>query len=134
MFPIFCAALATAVVAYIIPLATVNTAGRYVAMMLMPSVVGKLFCPFDLVSFFRKASTKLSAAIPQIMIYKTMNLHMARPYPKRAAGVAMINSIGGISNIWASYLYYDSPRYTAAFAGGKIIPLLIQSLNFRALL
>ncbi|KAH8180277.1 major facilitator superfamily protein [Sarocladium implicatum] len=95
ILPIFCAALATAVVAYIIPLATVNTAGRYVAMMLMPSVV----------------------AIPQIMIYKTMNLHMARPYPKRAAGVAMINSIGGISNIWASYLYYDSPRYTAAFAG-----------------
>ena len=68
------------------------------------------------------------------MIYKTMNLHMARPYPKRAAGVAMINSIGGISNIWASYLYYDSPRYTAAFAGGKTIPLLIQSLNVRALL
>jgi hypothetical protein len=53
------------------------------------------------------------------MIYKTMNLHMARPYPKRAAGVAMINSIGGLSNIWASYLYYDAPRYVAAFGGGK---------------
>ena len=100
MFPILCGAFAVAVVAYIIPLSTINTAARYVAMMLMPSVI----------------------AIPQIMIYKTMNLHMARPYPKRAAGVAMINSIGGLSNVWASYLYYDSPRYTAAFAGGKSSP------------
>lgn len=49
------------------------------------------------------------------MIYKTLNLHMARPYPKRAAGTAMINSIGGLSNIWASYLYYGPPRYYAAF-------------------
>lgn len=49
------------------------------------------------------------------MLYKTLNLHIARPYPKRAAGVAMINAIGGISNIWGSYLYYDSPRYYAAF-------------------
>lgn len=50
------------------------------------------------------------------MIYKTVNIHMARPYPKRAAGVAMANAIGGISNIWGSYLYYDEPRYTTAFA------------------
>lgn len=49
------------------------------------------------------------------MIYKTMNVHMARPYPKRAAGVAMINAIGGISNVWASYLYFDAPHYYAAF-------------------
>ena len=70
-----------------------------------------------------------SLAIPQIMIYKTMNLHMARPYPKRAAGVAMINSIGGISNIWASYLYYDSPRYIAAFAGGKFPKYLLSSVH-----
>ena len=40
---------------------------------------------------------------------------MARPYPKRAAGVAMINAIGGLSNLWASYLYYDGPWYYAAF-------------------
>jgi hypothetical protein len=53
------------------------------------------------------------------MLYKTLNLHMARPYPKRAAGVAMINAIGGLSNIWASYLYYDAPKYQAAFACGK---------------
>jgi hypothetical protein len=49
------------------------------------------------------------------MMYKTVNLHMARPYPKRAAGVAMINAIGGLSNLWASYLYYNAPYYQTAF-------------------
>ncbi len=53
------------------------------------------------------------------MLYKTLNIHMARPYPKRAAGVAMINSIGGLSNLWASYLYYGPPRYYAAFGVSK---------------
>lgn len=101
MYVIICGALAVACVAYIIPLATLSIPARYFAIMLMPSVV----------------------ACPQVMIYKTMNLHMARPYPKRAAGVAMINSIGGISNIWASYLYYDSPKYVAAFSGSKFYPL-----------
>ena len=57
------------------------------------------------------------------MIYKTMNLHMARPYPKRAAGVAMINALGGLSNIWASYLYYNPPRYFVAFGVCKSNPL-----------
>ena len=68
---------------------------------------------------------------PQIMLYKTLNLHMARPYQKRAAGVAMLNGIGGLSNIWSSYLWYDAPRYYAAFGCRKcstpsdyLLPLL----------
>jgi hypothetical protein len=56
---------------------------------------------------------------PQIMLYKTLNLHMARPFSKRSVGTAMINSIGGLSNIWASYLYFGPPQYTAAFACGE---------------
>lgn len=75
-------------------MATLKLGARYFAMMLMPCVV----------------------AGSQIMLYKTLNIHMARPYPKRAAGVAMINAIGGLSNVWASSLYYDSPHYYAAFA------------------
>lgn len=59
------------------------------------------------------------------MLYKTLNLHMARPYPKRAAGVAMINAIGGLSNVWASYLYYAPPHYYAAFGGGKLFSKII---------
>lgn len=53
------------------------------------------------------------------MLYKTLNIHMARPYPKRAAGVAMMNSIGGLSNIWTSYLYYAPPQYYTAFGTRK---------------
>lgn len=93
MYYIIVSCLAVAVVAYTIAMATISTAPRYFAMMLLPSV----------------------CTGPQIMIYKTMNLHMARPYPKRAGGVAMINALGGLSNIWASYLYYNPPRYFVAF-------------------
>ncbi|KAK8123986.1 MFS general substrate transporter [Apiospora kogelbergensis] len=85
--------LGVGVIAFSISLATLNTGARYFAMMLMPTAV----------------------ALPQIMMYKTLNLHMARPYPKRSAGTAMINSLGGLSNIWASYLWYAPPHYNAAF-------------------
>ncbi|OAA63624.1 hypothetical protein SPI_03787 [Niveomyces insectorum RCEF 264] len=71
------------VVAYTTPLATLITGARYFAMMLMPSVCSG----------------------PQIMFYKTLHLHVARPFPKRAAGVAMINTISGLSNVWGGYLY-----------------------------
>ena len=89
--------LAVSIPAYVLAMATTDTAPRYVAMMLMPSVCSG----------------------PQIMLYKTLNLHMARPYPKRAAGTAMINAIGGLSNIWTAYLYYSAPRYYAAFGCRK---------------
>jgi hypothetical protein len=94
ILPIFLISLACAVLAYVICLASLALGARYFAMMLMPSVI----------------------ACPQALLFKTLNIHMARPYPKRAAGVAMINAIGGISNVWASYLYYDGPHYYAAFA------------------
>lgn len=93
IYPIIVGCLAIGVVVYSIALGTIQMGPRYFAMMLMPTV----------------------CTGPQIMIYKTMNVHMARPYPKRAAGVAMINAIGGISNVWASYLYFDAPHYYAAF-------------------
>ncbi|CAI6089327.1 unnamed protein product [Clonostachys chloroleuca] len=92
IYPVFVGLLSMACVAYIIPLATTSTAGRYVAMMLMPASTG-----------------------PQILLFKTLNLHMARPYPKRAAGVAMINALGGLANLWSSYLYYNPPAYYTAF-------------------
>ncbi|KAH8169822.1 major facilitator superfamily protein [Sarocladium implicatum] len=93
MYWIIMACLATSIPTYVLAMSTTQTAPRYVAMMLMPSVCSG----------------------PQIMLYKTLNVHMARPYPKRAAGVAMINAIGGLSNIWTAYLYYGAPRYYAAF-------------------
>ncbi|WWD06976.1 hypothetical protein V865_005073 [Kwoniella europaea PYCC6329] len=93
MYPIIMSCLGVAIIAYVLAIATLKVPARYVAMMLMPSVCSG----------------------PQIMLYKTLNVHMARPYPKRAAGVAMMNAIGGLSNVWTSYLYYDAPHYYAAF-------------------
>lgn len=97
ILPVHLFSLAIAVVAYVISICTLKLGGRYFAMMLMPCVV----------------------AGPQIFLYKTLNIHMARPYPKRAAGVAMINAIGGLSNVWTSYLYFSSPHYYAAFGTCK---------------
>lgn len=63
---------------------------------------------------------RTALAGPQILLFKTLNLHMARPYPKRAAGVAMINALGGLANLWSSYLYYNPPAYYTAFGTGRL--------------
>ena len=78
---------------YIIPMATTNTGARYLSMMILP----------------------FASVGPQILLYKTINLHLARPVSKRAAASALVNAIGGTSNIWASYLYYAPPHFFAAF-------------------
>lgn len=67
------------------------------------------------------------------MIYKTLNLHMARPYPKRSAGVAMVNALGGLSNLWASYLWYSPPHYYAAFGCREFSPRLSRAIKSRLL-
>jgi hypothetical protein len=54
-----------------------------------------------------------------------MNLHNARPHTKRAAGVALMNAIGGTSNIWASYCWKNPPRYFEGF-GTRKYPLSCQ--------
>ncbi|KAJ5715843.1 MFS transporter [Penicillium malachiteum] len=85
--------LTLGVVGFVVSLATTNLGARYFAIMLFPSAtIG-----------------------PQIPIYKTLNLHMARPYPKRAAGVALLNAIGGTSNVWGSYLWTEGPRFYPGF-------------------
>ncbi|OCF78874.1 hypothetical protein I204_00818 [Kwoniella mangroviensis CBS 8886] len=92
MYLIIMSCLGVAIIAYVLATATLKIPARYVAMVLMPS----LTCQYP--------------AGPQIMLYKTLNVHMARP-----AGVAMMNAIGGLSNVWTSYLYYDAPHYHATF-------------------
>ncbi|OIW25773.1 putative pantothenate transporter [Coniochaeta ligniaria NRRL 30616] len=78
---------------YIIPMATVNVGARYFSMMILP----------------------FASVGPQLLLYKAINLHLARPVSKRAAASALVNAIGGTSNIWASYLYYAPPHFFAAF-------------------
>ncbi|WVF70353.1 hypothetical protein IAT40_005143 [Kwoniella sp. CBS 6097] len=110
-FPIlFCLCLAS--ITYIISLATTNTAARYTAMIFMPS----------------------GSVGPQLLLYKTINHHMPRPVAKRAAAIAMMNAIGGTSNVWTSYLWYDGPRYFAAFgallASGFIFALTLTGYRW----
>lgn len=93
VYPIILVCIATAMSMYVIPMATTNVGARYLSMMILP----------------------FASVGPQILLFKTANLHLARPVAKRAAASALINSIGGTSNIWASYLYYAPPRFYAAF-------------------
>ncbi|KAF1948311.1 MFS general substrate transporter [Byssothecium circinans] len=92
-YPLILACIATSMAMYIIPMATLNVGARYFSMMILP----------------------FASVGPQLLLYKTINLHLARPVSKRAAASAMVNAIGGTSNIWASYLYYAPPQFFAAF-------------------
>ncbi|RDW65901.1 uncharacterized protein DSM5745_09640 [Aspergillus mulundensis] len=93
VYPLIMGCVGITVVMYIIPMATLNVGARYFSMMILP----------------------FASVGPQLLLYKTINLHLARPVSKRAAASALVNAIGGTSNIWASYLYYDEPRFLAAF-------------------
>ncbi|KAF4963185.1 hypothetical protein FSARC_8763 [Fusarium sarcochroum] len=86
-------ALAITAVANIIAVSTINTAARYVAMMLLPA------------SFYASAVVTLS----------WITGSLSQPTPKRAAAIGLINSICNTPNIWCSYLYFGPPRYLTAF-------------------
>lgn len=93
IYPLIMGCLAISVVMYIIPMTTLNVGARYFSMMILP----------------------FASVGPQLLMYKTINLHLARPVAKRAAASALVNALGGTSNIWASYLYYAPPQFFAAF-------------------
>ncbi|KAL4804947.1 major facilitator superfamily domain-containing protein [Aspergillus unguis] len=93
VYPLILLCVGITVVMYIIPMTTLNIGARYFAMMILP----------------------FASVGPQLLLYKTINLHLARPVSKRAAASALVNAIGGTANIWASYLYYAPPHFFAAF-------------------
>jgi MFS family permease len=93
VYPVILVCISIATTMYIIPMATSSVGARYFSFMILP----------------------FASVGPQILLYKTINLHLARPVAKRAAASALVNAIGGTSNIWASYLYYAPPRFYAAF-------------------
>lgn len=92
-YPIILGCIGIAMAMYIIPMVTLNIGARYFSMMILP----------------------FASVGPQLLLYKTINLHLARPVSKRAAASALVNAIGGTANIWASYLYYAPPQFFAAF-------------------
>ncbi|KIW04982.1 uncharacterized protein PV09_04144 [Verruconis gallopava] len=78
-----------AIVAFIIAAVTTATAPRYVAMMLMiPGIY----------TGYVVALAWISNSIP-------------RPPDKRAAALAGINAVSNAAQIYASFMYYDAPRY-----------------------
>lgn len=85
--------LSITVVAFVIAISTLNTAGRYVAIMLMPA------------SFYSAA----------IVILSWITGSINQPKVKRAAAIAAINAMSNTPNIWGSYLYFGAPRYLVAF-------------------
>lgn len=93
VYPIILICVAISVAMYIVPMSTLNVGARYFSMVILP----------------------FASVGPQLLLYKTINLHLARPVSKRAAASALVNAIGGTSNIWASYLYYAPPHFYAAF-------------------
>ncbi|KAK6221568.1 hypothetical protein LQW54_001340 [Pestalotiopsis sp. IQ-011] len=93
VYPLILMCLSISIVMYIIPMSTTNVGARYFPMMILP----------------------FASVGPQLLLYKTINLHLARPVSKRAAASALVNALGGTSNIWASYLYYAPPHFFAAF-------------------
>jgi hypothetical protein len=111
VYPIILVLISIATTTYLIPMATTNVGARYFAMMIMP----------------------FASVGPQILLYKTINLHIARPTTKRAAATALVNSIGGTSNIWMSYLYIGAPRYFPAFGTCKPCLDIVFHLIFLSL-
>lgn len=79
---------------FILAAATTATAPRYVAMMLM---VPSIYSGYVIVLAW------ISNTVP-------------RPPAKRAAALAAINAVSNASSIYASYMYFGSPRYTVAFS------------------
>lgn len=93
VYPLIIGCLSIAIIMYIIPMTTQNVGARYFAMMILP----------------------FASVGPQVLMYKTLSLHLPRPISKRAAASAMVNALGGTSNIWASYLYINPPQFFPAF-------------------
>ncbi|WWC91810.1 uncharacterized protein L201_006757 [Kwoniella dendrophila CBS 6074] len=77
----------------VIAVATTNTAARYFAMCILPS------------SFYSAS----------IVILSWISSSITGPAVKRAIVYAVINALCNTPNIWTSYLYFNAPKYTAAF-------------------
>jgi hypothetical protein len=85
--------LSITLAANIIAVSSLNTAARYVAMMLLPA------------SFYSAA----------VVILSWITGSLSQPSVKRASAIAFINAMCNTPNIWASYLYFGAPRYVTAF-------------------
>ncbi|KAL7410787.1 major facilitator superfamily domain-containing protein [Mrakia frigida] len=86
--------LGVTMIANVIAVSTLSTAGRYVAMCLMPA------------SFYSSAIVTLS----------WISGSASGSAVKRACVLSLINALCNTPNIWTSYLYKNAPRYLVAFS------------------
>jgi len=104
--------LSVTFIANIIAVSTLNTAARYVAMMLLPG------------SFY--------AGSPVLLSWVAGTL--SQPAIKRASAIALINAVCNTPNVWTSYLYIGAPRYLPAFlvnlAAAAVAILLATATRF----
>jgi len=92
-----------ALVAFIIAAATINTAARYVSMMLMLVIyAGYVVC-----------LSWISSTVP-------------RPPAKRAVALALINALSNATQVYTSFMYQSamSPRYIIAFTYNSIMVVI----------
>ncbi|WVQ84672.1 hypothetical protein IAT38_006827 [Cryptococcus sp. DSM 104549] len=97
------------IIGNVIAISTTKIAPRYVAMCILPS------------SFYAASCIILS----------WISSSITGPAVKRAIAYAIINALCNTPNIWTSYLYYDSPRYIAAF--GVDLAAAVLTIAFAAL-
>ncbi|KAJ7772736.1 major facilitator superfamily domain-containing protein [Mycena maculata] len=90
------------VISNIIAVSTLNTAARYVSMMMMPG------------SFYGAT----------VVILSWVAGSLTQPAVKRAAAIAFINAVCNTPNIWSPYLYSSPPRYVDAFAVNLVASVL----------
>ncbi|KAF4243933.1 hypothetical protein CNMCM6805_010444 [Aspergillus fumigatiaffinis] len=77
VYPLIPVCVAISITMYIISMTTLNVGARYFSMMILP----------------------FASVGPQLLLYKTINLHLTRPISKRVAALALVNAIGGTSNM-----------------------------------
>ncbi|KAJ7130825.1 nicotinamide mononucleotide permease [Mycena crocata] len=94
--------LAFTTLANIIAISTLNTAARYVSMMMMPG------------SFYGAT----------VVILSWVAGSLTQPAVKRAAAIAFINAVCNTPNIWSPYLYSNPPRYVDAFSVNLVASVL----------
>ncbi|KAF7357682.1 Retrograde regulation protein 2 [Mycena venus] len=89
-------------IANIIAISTLNTAARYVSMMMMPGSV-------------------YSATV---VILSWVAGSLTQPAVKRAAALGLINAVCSTPFIWSPYLYSNPPRYVDAFTVNLVASVL----------
>lgn len=108
--------LLVSILAFVLAAAATTTAAKYVAMMLMP------------VSFY--------SAI--VILYSWSTSSIPRPTAKRAAALAIINSLLNSPSIYTSFLYQSkwAPRYTLAmsFNAGTTLLAIVAATILRFVL